>query len=59
MDILIRWRPYKLEEHGKQDVLAARNLLETHGAKFSRENREVAEGLLEKWVKPFCANAAV
>ena len=48
MDILNSWRPYKLEEHGKQDVSTARNLLEIYGAKFSPENREMAESLLEK-----------
>jgi hypothetical protein len=47
MHILNCWRPHKLEEHGIQQVSAARNLLETHRAELSPSDRDTAESLLD------------
>jgi hypothetical protein len=41
------WRPHKLEEHGIQQISAARNLLTIYGAKLNQLSRDVAEDLLD------------
>lgn len=46
MNALDYWKPHKLEEHGIQQILEARNLFETYGGRLSPSNREVAESLL-------------
>ncbi len=41
------WRSHKLEEHGIQQISAARDLLESHRARLSSLNRDRAQSLLD------------